>query len=197
MKILLVDDHGLVRDALKAFLQELRNDCITFEAETFEQSLTFADDGIDLILLDFNLPDSNGYDAFKQLQEIYNCRIVMLSGENDYQLIENCMNMGVDGFVHKSSKASILVSAINIVLNGERYFPSQFSQIQSMKHSHVISQLPFKQRKICRLALTDGLSNKEIAIKLNLAESTIKTVLSICYDKLGIKGRKEGRVLFS
>ncbi len=196
MKILIVDDHGLIREALHGFLQLLDSNSIIYEAESLEQAKTFTQENIDLILLDYWLPDADGHESIEQLRESYDSRIVLLSGESNPDLIEDCRNLDISGFIHKSSKSAVMINALKIILGGERYFPDHLVNIKSNAINNKLAVLTPRQREICEKAFKEELGNKQIACDLNISESTVKTTLSICYDKLSIKSRKEGKAIF-
>ena len=196
MKTLIVDDHGLMRDAMHSFLQELDSNSIVYEAESLEQAKLFTQESIDLILLDYWLPDADGHESIEELKKIYDSRIVMLSGESNPDLIENCRSLDISGFIHKGSKSVVMISALKIILSGERYFPDHLVNIKSNAINNKLSVLSPRQRQICEKAFKEELSNKQIAYDLDIAESTVKTTLSLSYDKLDIKSRKEGKAIF-
>lgn len=128
MDIVLADDHALVREGLKPFLEELDAGARVIEAEHFEAARVAARTAPDLrlILLDLEMPGMNALGGVRTLvEEQRGVPVVILSGTHDQELILKAFELGIAGFIPKSTGSEVMMSALSLVLAGERYLPSQ------------------------------------------------------------------------
>lgn len=128
MDIVLADDHALVREGLKPFLEELGAGARVIEAEHFEAARVAARTAPDLhlILLDLEMPGMDALSGVQTLvEEQRGVPVVILSGTHDQELILKAFELGIAGFIPKSTGSEVMMSALNLVLAGERYLPSQ------------------------------------------------------------------------
>lgn len=128
MDIVLADDHALVREGLKPFLEELGAGARVIEAEHFEAARVAARNAPDLqlILLDLEMPGMDALSGVQTLvEEQRGVPVVILSGTHDQELILKAFDLGIAGFIPKSTGSEVMMSALNLVLAGERYLPSQ------------------------------------------------------------------------
>src|SRR5262249_28763086 len=125
MKILLVDDHALIRDALRGVLLELVEDAIVLEARDCRQAMRLIEQHPDLhlILLDV---DSDGFSALAEVRERYPAiSIVVLSGQQDHASVVKALDLGALGFIPKSAQREVMRSALQLVLAGGIYIPPE------------------------------------------------------------------------
>src|SRR5688572_8367054 len=111
MKILVVDDHGLIREALRGVLKELKEDAAIVEAPDSRQAMQriAEDPDLELILLDLNLPDRSGFDVLAELRERYPAiSVVMLSASNERNDIARALDLGALGFIPKSARREVM-----------------------------------------------------------------------------------------
>src|SRR5207244_11083581 len=131
MKILLVDDHALVRDALRSVLRKLRDlvgDATMFEASDCRQAMRLIEQHPDLhlILLDLNLPDRDGFAVLTDLRKHYaTISIVVLSAFHDRENILRAHDLGALGFIPKSAPREVMANALRLIFSGGDYFPSE------------------------------------------------------------------------
>ncbi|MBC8022696.1 MAG: response regulator transcription factor, partial [Burkholderiales bacterium] len=131
MKLLIVDDHHLIREGLKPVLKRLGADgdeATVFEAASFEAAVEYADShpDLDLVLLDLHLPDVAGFAALCDLQERHpGLPIVLMSGEDDPVLMREAIEHGALGFIPKSSSGDVILNALRLVLSGGTYLPRE------------------------------------------------------------------------
>ena len=123
MRILLIDDHQLFSEGLRALLSELAVDPHVATAGSVAQALE-ATGPFDLILLDLHLPDAQGFDGMHRIKLRHPASpIVIVSGEENPAHIRECINHGAMGFVSKASSAAELIAAVKLILSGHSYLP--------------------------------------------------------------------------
>lgn len=207
MKILLVDDHALFREGLRYVLQQLPEEVEILEAGNFHDGLRLAAQypELDLALLDLNMPGSEGAVSVKFFHQRYpHIPVVVVSGEDGRGIMERVMNYGAMGFVCKNSTAPVMLSALNLVLSGGVYIPPQILQQHSVeepkpKETERVDRrslrtneygLTARQMEVLK-HLASGMSNKEIAQAVNLAEGTVKIHVAAIYQLLRVNSRME------
>jgi DNA-binding NarL/FixJ family response regulator len=205
MKILLVDDHALFRDGMRYVLQQLPEEVEILEAGNFPDGLKLATQHpeLDLALLDLNMPGSEGPVSIRFFHQRYpHIPVVVISGEEGRGYMEKVMNYGAMGFVCKSSNAAVMLSALNLVLSGGVYIPPQllrqYGEIAAKepdvadRRSLHTNEYGLTQRQMQVLThLAAGLSNKEIAEAIHLAEGTVKIHVAAVYQTLRVGNRME------
>src|SRR5215475_4164724 len=128
MKILLVDDHALIRDALRGVLKELAADATVLEASDCRQAMRLieAHPDLHLILLDLNLPDRDGFSVLADLRRRYaTISLVVLSAVEDREKVMRALDLGAMGFIPKSSPRDVMVNALRLVFAGGIYIPPE------------------------------------------------------------------------
>ena len=203
MKILLIDDHALFRSGLKFLLSDLDETLLFSEARSVPDTEQYAASQFDLILLDWNLPGITGSDGLKALKERFaNTTIVVLSGEEDPELVRKAIDLGAAGFIPKASVPAVLISALRLILAGGIYLPAQLLMRPNTSHpkadgseTHraepkLSDQLTPRQLDALMLAVK-GKSNKQIARDLAVSEGTIKQHLSTAFRLLNVNNRTE------
>ncbi|MEJ2317472.1 MAG: response regulator transcription factor [Gammaproteobacteria bacterium] len=202
MKLLTIDDHALFRQGLKFLLTDLQNDLECIEAESLAEALALEDKkSIEFILLDYHLRDSEGEESLKRISEAFeNAVIVVLSGEENPQLIRSIIDHGAAGFIPKSSTQDILIAALKLILAGGVYIPAvavnaaplaaDASSATTESLEEGINTLSQRQLEVLQRAV-QGKSNKVIARELFIAEGTVKAHLSAAFRALGVSNRTE------
>jgi DNA-binding NarL/FixJ family response regulator len=205
MKILLVDDHSLFREGMRYVLQQLPEKVETFEASNFPDALKQAElhPDLDLALLDLNMPGSEGAISVKYFHQRFpHIPVVVVSGEDGRINMEKVMNYGAMGFVCKSSSAPVMLSALNLVLAGGVYVPPQMLQQTSVNSLNASDRVDKRSMNTNEYGLTarqmqvlthlaEGMSNKQIAQAVNLAEGTVKIHVAAVYQVLRVNSRME------
>ena len=132
MKILVVDDHALIRDALRGVLQELKPEAGVIDASSCREALQLAQANageLDLVLLDLGLPDGDGFDTLAELRDLYPAvAIVVLSASQDRDSVTKALDLGTLGFIPKSASRAVMVSALQLVFAGGIYIPPEILQ---------------------------------------------------------------------
>jgi DNA-binding NarL/FixJ family response regulator len=212
MKILIVDDHALIREALRGVLKEIRRDADVLEASNCGQALQLITEHADdcgLILLDLALPDRDGFSMLTELRERYPAiSIVVLSALHDRASVARALDLGALGFIPKSANRDVMVSALQLVFAGGIYIPPE---ILSGGHTSASgpersaagldrphgspSDFGLTGRQVDVLALMMlGKSNKAICRLLDLAEPTVKNHVTAILKALKVTNRTEAVV---
>jgi DNA-binding NarL/FixJ family response regulator len=197
LKILVVDDHALVREGLRQVLKGLDEAVEVLEAahcfRAFELAAQHPD--LDLVLLDYHLPDMNGLDALAVFRKNHpELPIVMLSGSVNPQTVRQVLDRGAAGFIAKASMSSELLSILQQVLDGEVYVPPELLTASGMPYVPGLDvgltspQLTSRQEEVLRLLL-DGRSNKDISQILQLSEETTKNHVTGVLRAFGVQTR--------
>jgi DNA-binding NarL/FixJ family response regulator len=200
MKILLVDDHALIRDALRGVIKDLMDDASVLEASDCRQAMRLIQDHPDLhlVLLDLNLPDRNGFAVLADLRQRYaTISVVVLSTINDRDSVLRALNLGALGFIPKSSPREVMVNALRLVFSGGIYVPPEALapvETKEMKPARPASpaDVGLTERQIEVLALLmRGKSNKAISRLLDMAEPTVKHHVTAILKALRATNRTE------
>ena len=201
MKVLIADDHPMVRDALARTVRELDATTEVLQAGDFESLLRLAlDDGADppdLALLDLNMPGMNGVAGLRRLREqLPTLPIVVASGQDDALTIRSVLAAGAAGFVPKSERVEVLLNALRLVLAGGVYVPARSLDAPAQvapSPAAAAALLTPRQRDVLR-ALSRGQPNKLIARELGLTEGTVKIHIAAILRALQARNRTEAVV---
>lgn len=206
MKLLIVDDHGLVREGLKAIVgqSDLQAQCLEAwdEASIWQQLTQHAD--MDLVLLDIQLPGLSGMELLKRIvSERPQLPIIMLSADHDSDTVSQALQLGASGFMPKSSLNQVLISAIRLVVAGGVYIPpeallksvSKPQAAPAPKPAVSLDSLGLTNRQVDVLRLLlKGMSNKLISRQIDLAEATVKIHIRGILRALNVTTRTEALV---
>lgn len=199
MRLLLVDDHPMVRDGLKHLLRELDADLHVDEAGDCSQATSLAGSGdYDLILLDLRMPGLAGLAALAAVREAFPASsVVVLSGEQDARIVRQAIEKGAMGFIPKSSTSSVMLQALRLVLARGIYLPPNAldatTSVEDQPRQVVdvaIEGLSDRQMEVLR-RVVQGKPNKVIARELAISEGTVKVHLSAVFRALKARNRTE------
>ena len=198
IRVLLADDHALVRGGLRALLEAEEDIEVIGEAETAAGAVEMAGKmQPDLVVLDVNLPDGSGVDACRRIRDEWdNIQVVMLTAFADEQAFVDAVSAGALGFVLKRTKTSELLSAVRKAAAGETLLDAELKdQIFSRAHAGrdsdpLLAELSPQERKILS-RIADGKTNREIAAEMYLAQKTVKNYVSNLLRKLQMNNRAE------
>jgi DNA-binding NarL/FixJ family response regulator len=209
VKILIVDDHPLIREALRHVLTVLDPKIVLLEAQSYADaaSTTQSNSDLDLILLDLGLPDIDGFVALAQLREQYpETPVVVLSASEAPEVVTRAIDAGAMGFIPKTSSNQLLLNALRLVLAGGVYLPLEVlhqHQVPGQAARHAPGASPsvaalsprdvgLTARQTDVLALmVQGKPNKLICRDLNLAEGTVKIHVTAILRALNVTNRTQ------
>lgn len=203
IKILIADDHDIIRQGLKRIISFEENMDIVAEAQNGEEVLKLLNQhDLDVILLDCNMPIMNGIQVLEKVKEQGDkIKVIMLTVENDIKTIHKAINIGADGYMLKDSAGTEIVNATRIVYNGEKYIDKSlvsilFSdiKIKDKKAANDLDKLSRREAEVL-IKISKGLSNKEIGEQLFLSEKTVKNYATNLYRKLNVDDRVLATIL--
>jgi DNA-binding NarL/FixJ family response regulator len=202
MRILLADDHTLVRQGLIPFVKTLAPEVEVVEANDLAEALAAArqaDGSFDLVLLDLKMPGMRGTEGLTAMREVLpRTPVVILSGSVDSADVIAAADTGAAGYLPKTLNSTAMINALRLVLSGEPYFPSfafnapraEAGRGPGYPADNPLGTLEDRERSILDMVV-DGRTNKEIARALDLQEVTIKVQTRNIYRKLGAANRSQ------
>jgi len=191
MKILIADDHSVVRQGMSLILKEAFDGIEVVHTDSFESAIVILKNNqINLLLLDINLPGGNSIDMINDVKKAQNTtKILMFSAFDEDHYALKYIQAGAKGYVNKLSSEDIIIEAVKIVLEGGDYISpklkAKISENGIKRSDNPLSVLSNREMEIAGL-LTKGEGNLEIANKLNIGMSTVSTYKSRIFEKLGI-----------
>ena len=193
MRVLIADDHDLLRDTLVLFL-EGQGAITTSTAADLDQArnLIETEAPYDLVLLDLNMPGMNGLSGLKRAMALKDGqRVALMSGAATRQIAEQALEAGAAGFVPKTLSAKSMINAVKFMAMGEQYAPIEFMTAAETEAPHPLAEkLSPRERQVLK-GLTEGKSNKEIARDLAISEPTVKLHMKTLYRKLEVTNRTQ------
>jgi two-component system response regulator DevR len=200
IRLLIIDDHEMVREGLKAILTTEPDFEIVGDAANAEQAFELIERlNPDVILLDIRLPDISGIEVCRKVAERYPASaVIILTTFTDESLVEQCIQAGARGFIVKDIERFDLKRSIRAVARGEAAIDpkaavavlAQLRRKPQVKFEPSPEALSSQQIVILRL-VAQGLSSREIATQLYLSENTVKSYVQEILHRLGVKNRTE------
>jgi len=190
MKVLVADDHPLVREGMETVLRRIDSDLCLLEADDFVEAraVTEQHQDLDLVLLDLSMPGMKGAESVRELRQmIPSTPIAIVSASEDMSDIRQVVNNGANGYIPKSSCNEVMLSALQLILSGGLYLPPQWLEESAVSQP---SSLTERQLELLNL-LVVGKTNKEIARDLSISDKTVKAHLSEIFRRLGACNRTQ------
>ena len=197
LKIMIADDHELVRDTLAAFLEKEKDIEVT-SVEDLPAAITEIKSGkrFDLVLLDYSMPGMNGLEGLeKAIEESIGRPIAVMSGTAPKAIAQEALDKGAIGFLPKTMGAKSLVNAVRFMVAGETFVPVKFMTEEVVEDVNPLAKGLSSRELDVLSGLCRGLANKEIARELDLQEVTIKLHVKTLSRKLEAKNRTHAAMI--
>ena len=196
-KVLIVDDHPIVRDGLKQVLSRAANIFVVGEADNADDALVEARrDDWDLLVLDVSLPGRSGLDLLRDLRRVKpDLPVLVLSVHAEEELAVRAIRAGASGYLRKDCSATDLVSAIEVILEGRKFISSSVALQLAEEIGHdgnrpLHERLSDRELEVLTL-IASGKSTKEIAAALSVGKSTVSTYRARILEKLKLRSNAE------
>ncbi|MBN3879137.1 MULTISPECIES: response regulator [unclassified Nostoc] len=193
VRILIVDDHAIVRQGLAAMIENEPDMTVVGQAGNGQDALDrYRQLQPDITLMDLRMPHMSGVDATIAIcAEFTHARIIVLTTYDGDEDIYRGLRAGAKGYLLKDAEPDALLNAIRIVHSGQQYIPSEVAAklVQRMNNP----ELSDREREVIHL-MVDGLSNHDIGVALNITESTVKFHINRILSKLGVSDRTQAVV---
>jgi DNA-binding NarL/FixJ family response regulator len=194
IKVVLADDHSVVRRGIRDFLIDAGDIVVVAEAENGTQAFNLAVQyQPDVVVLDIQMPESNGLEVARHLRAAgFGLGILILTAFNDPPYVKAALEAGANGYVLKSSQADEIVEAVHAVYEGKHVFDSVAKMMPPslLSPETILIQLSEREQEVLHLAAR-GLTNKAIGFELFISDRTVQGHLANIYEKLGVSGRTE------
>lgn len=198
MKILVIDDHPLIQEALKHVLSVLdpKLDLIQAQDASEAHATLSREPDTDLILLDLALPDCDGFELLADLRREWPALpVLVLSATHDGATVERALDLGAMGFIPKTANSRVLLDALQLVLAGGVYVPAEIPRNGATVRARTITRpeqlgLTLRQADVLKL-LVQGKPNKLICRDLRLSEGTVKVHVSAILRALNVHNRTQ------
>ena len=204
VRILIADDHPLVRGAIRQAVAGAVEACDIVECgdlESLGKALDDNDDA-DLVLLDLTMPGVRGFSGLMYLRAQHpGVPVVVVSANEDRGVIRRCIDFGASGFIPKTVDIDVMRGAIRTVLDGKTWTPPDVDLSSPADHETAdtvrrLASLTPQQVRVLMM-LSEGLLNKQIAYELSVSEATVKAHVSASLQKLGVESRTQAVIAAS
>lgn len=201
IKVMIADDHSLIREGLRQLLEFDGSIQVVGEAANGVECLdNLVKYDPEVLLLDINMPEKNGIDVLKKMKEDNSpVKVLILTVHNELEYLLNAVDIGVEGYIMKDSDSSELKKAIRAVRDGENYI--QPSLIPALNNRLLnrdvdkdkVASLTNRELEVL-VQVANGMFNKEIATNLNISERTVKNHISNIFKKIDVSDRTQAAV---
>ncbi len=206
VNIMIVDDQPLFRDGLKTVLDLEKDISVTATAANGKETLLSLNPNAlpDLILLDVRMPEMDGVETVKYIKETYpEIKVLMLTTFNDEEYVIEALANGANGYVLKDMEIEKLVEAIHDAVHEKMVLPPSVAaklaqglhKIVPQKPGPALAELSEREKEIATM-LSQGFSNKQIAMALFISEGTVRNYISTIYSKIGVNDRTNAVLFF-
>lgn len=198
--LVIADDHPLVRQALTQAIQSEWPETRFSEAASLDETLAIldAEDDVDLLLLDLNMPGMQGFSGLFYVRATYpHIAVVMISANESEDVVRRSIDYGAAGFIPKSASLDTIREAVRALVRGERWVPDPASIDGPGGDGMLATKLNSLTRQQLRvlMLLTEGKLNKQIAYELAITEATVKAHVSAILQKLDVSSRTQAVIL--
>lgn len=210
IRLLVVEDHGLVREGLVRLLRQLDDEVVIREASHGEEAMEALedDDDVDLVMLDLAMPGMDGFACLNELRERYPAiPVAVVSAYDDQPSVTRVLNHGASGFIPKAYSGEALLAAVRDILDGQLFRPTAAQTPATIDDALpeapgggavTPAEIGLTDRQAQVLALmVRGLPNREIARQLDLSEGTVKVHATAIFKALGVSSRTQALLTVS
>ena len=197
LKILIVDDHDIVRKGLAMLVSRQEDLSVVAEAGTVAEAVEKARESVpDVVVMDIRLPDGSGIEACREIRdENPDIKVLMLTSYSDEEAVMGSIMAGASGYLLKEIRSQEIVDAIRLVGTGQSLLDpavtaSVLERVRRGKEEDVLAQLTEQEQKILEL-IAEGQTNREIAGQINLSDKTVKNYVSNILGKLEVSRRSQ------
>ncbi|HRM29134.1 MAG TPA: response regulator [Acinetobacter johnsonii] len=199
-RLLLVDDHPLLRRAVAELLSLESDLSVVGQASNGQEALDFlAKNDVDLVILDHKMPILTGMETLKEIKaRNFNTKTILFTVSDSGEDIQEALKLGVDGYLLKDIEPELIITDIRIILRGELVISPSLAPIlaqilRTPSIEDISSNLTSRELQVIQM-VSEGLSNKMIAHKLSITESTVKVHVKHILNKTGLRTRVEAAV---
>lgn len=196
MRIIIADDHRVVRDGLRWMFSDHPDIEVVGEAEDGKELLELvAATPADMVLLDVRMPEVSGLEALEALRDVApDLKVIVLSMHDEPAYVRRAVELGASGYLLKSAGRDEIIRALQHVAEGRAYIQGEITgplieEVAGRKHAGALDLSP-RERQVLAL-IAEGKENKQIARALELSEATVKTYLKSVFEKLEVRTRAE------
>jgi DNA-binding NarL/FixJ family response regulator len=200
-RVLIADDHPLVRDGLRSVITVAFDACEIFEAASLEETLKLIerDKAFDLVLLDVHMPGTSGTMGLIEIRRRFpSLPVVMVSAAIDHHLMMAALSAGASGFIPKSLRRAAIVDALRSLQAGDIFVPPEMAEpVEGEESRRIRSRIErlTPQQKVVLGYLVSGKLNKQIAYELDVSMTTVKAHVSAILAKLEVFSRTQAVIL--
>ncbi|WP_240653065.1 response regulator [Sphingomonas crocodyli] len=202
-RVLIADDHPLVRDGLRTVISVAFDQCELFEASSIEEAMGVIEreGDFDLVLLDLNMPGTMGFSGLQAIRDHFpSVPVVIVSAAQERGLVRNALAHGAAGFIPKSLKRSAIVDALKSILAGELYTPDDFDEGEESidaAEADILQRIDTltPQQRVVLGCIVSGKLNKQIAYELDVSMTTVKAHVSAILAKLNVFSRTQAVIM--
>lgn len=199
---MIADDHSIIREGLK----------VLFEQNSSFEIIAEAEDGLicldllskvepDILILDISMPNMDGFEVLKELNKVSkkNIKILIFTMHEEFYYFLKARNMGVEGYLLKNANFTELQNAVTFIINGNTYFDSNINFPEDIETYHYIPEncrietLTKRELEVLK-KIAIGMSNKEIALKFEISERTVKNHVFNIFKKISVSDRTQAAV---
>ncbi len=198
IRLLLVDDHKILRGGLRALIESEDDMIVVAEAGTARDGIRQATESQpDIVIMDLGLPDGSGLDAIRKIRHLdLPVHIIVLSMHSGQELVLEAVQAGCDGYVPKSTAHTDLLQAIRSVYQGKRYLHPDAATVvidkllEQQTNSQMLENLSEREQAVLRLCAM-GYTSREIGERLSLSPKTVDTYRARAMEKLDLEHRSQ------
>ena len=192
-RLLIADDHGLMREVMACFLEAAPDLEVVAEAEDGREAVALAEQcRPDVVLMDLSMPHMNGLEATRQIAtKVPGSKVLVITASRNEGMLQQLLEAGAAGFVLKTGDTDELLNAVRTVLQGKRYVSAGLASREPAHADHAVTRLESltaREREVLQL-IGEGRTNREIAEQLCLSVKTVEVHRGRIADKLGVRGR--------